>query len=167
MTYRPSESPNLKLWRRLGRTAAGRWLHARVLCFMAPYFGTIKPVFTVLEPGHVELTFRNRRAVRNHIRSVHAIAMCNAAELAGGTCLDASLHADFRWIPVGMTVQYLKIAKSDLRAVCKIDSYDWETPQDVVMPVGVYDTAGTEVFHADITMRISPRRTRANTQATP
>jgi acyl-coenzyme A thioesterase PaaI-like protein len=111
-----------------------------------------------LEPGRSEVRFRNRRAVRNHLNSVHAIAMCNAAELVGGTCLDVSLQAGFRWIPVGMTVQYLKIARTDLRAVCRVEDFRWDTPQDVVMPVGVFDAAGDEVFHADITMRISPRK---------
>lgn len=158
MPYKPSRSPALKLWKRLGGKRPGRWLVSRAICFIAPYFSTIKPVFTVLEPGHVEVRFRKRRAVQNHIKSVHAIAMCNAAELAGGTCLDVSLHGDFRWIPVGMEVQYLKIAKTDLTAVCRLERFDWEEPQDVVVPVGVYDTAGTEVFHADIRMRISPKK---------
>ena len=158
MAYKPSKSPALKLWKRLGGTSIGRWLVSKIICFVAPYFSTIKPVFTVLEPGHTELTFKKRRAVQNHIKSVHAIALCNAAELAGGTCLDVSLHGDFRWIPVGMEVKYLKIAKTDLKAICKIDNYDWEEPQDVIMPVGVFDSSGDEVFHADIRMRISPKR---------
>ncbi|BFM10169.1 hotdog fold domain-containing protein [Simiduia litorea] len=158
MSYVPSKSPVLKLWRQFGGSAIGRWLVSRIVCFNAPYFSSIKPVFTVVEPGLVEVAFKKRRAVHNHIKSVHAIAMCNAAELAGGVCLDVSLNANFRWIPVGMTVQYLKIAKSDLRAVCKLDAYDWDSPQDVVMPVCVFNQDNVEVFHADITMRISPKK---------
>lgn len=158
MAYRPPSSPALKLWKILGGNAFGRWLHARAVCFIAPYFGSIKPVFTVLEPGHTEVVFKNRRAVRNHIKSVHAIAMCNAAELAGGVCMDVSLDGRFRWIPVGMTVRYQKIARTDLKAVCQLERYDWAEAQDVVLPVGVFDADGDEVFHADITMRISPRK---------
>ena len=158
MTYKPSKSPLLKLWKKHGGHSLGRWFVSKAVCFMAPYFSTIKPRFTVVEPGHIEVTFKKRRAVHNHIKTVHAIAMCNAAELAGGVCLDVSLHGDFRWIPVGMTVKYLKMAKTDLRAVCKIDDCDWEEEQDVIMPVGVFDTHGDEVFHADITMRISRKK---------
>lgn len=158
MAYKPSKSPALKLWKKLGGSAFGRWLVSRAVCFVAPYFSSIKPVITVLKPGHVEVRIKKRRAVQNHIKSVHAIAMCNAAELAGGTCMDISLHADYRWIPVGMTVQYLKIAKTDLTAICKLETFDWEGAQDVVLPVGVFDRSGTEVFHADITMRISPKK---------
>lgn len=154
----PSRSPALKLWGQLGGTAAGRWLVSRIVCFKAPYFSSIKPRFTAIEPGRVELEFKKRRAVHNHIKTVHAIAMCNAAELAGGVCLDVSLRGDYRWIPVGMTVRYQKMAKTDLRAVCRVEQFDWDSPQDVIMPVGVFDTAGDEVFHADITMRISQRK---------
>jgi len=42
--------------------------------------------------------------------------------------------------------------------VCKVDSYDWQGKQNVIMPVSVYDTNNVEVFHADITMRISPKK---------
>lgn len=158
MTYKPSKSPILKLWKTLGTSTFGRWLVSQAVCFKAPYFKSIKPRFTHIEPGRVELTFKKRRAVQNHIKTVHAIAMCNAAELAGGTCLDVSLTAGMRWIPVGMQVQYLAMAKTDLRAVCQVPQFDWSEPQDVVMPVGVFDTFGEEVFHADITMRISMRK---------
>ncbi len=158
MPYQPSKSPILKLWKRFGKGAFGRWLVSKLVCFSAPYFNSIKPVFTVVEPGHVELVFKKRRAVQNHLKTVHAIAMCNAAELAGGTCLDVSLHGGFRWIPVGMEVQYLKMAKTDLRAICKVDHFDWEESQDVTMPVSVYDANGEEVFHADIMMRVSPKK---------
>lgn len=153
-----SKSPALKLWQQFGGTAPGRWLVSKIVCFVAPYFGSIRPLFTVLEPGHVEVAFRKRRAVTNHIKSVHAIAMCNAAELAAGTCMDVSLRGDYRWIPVGMEVEYLKIAKTDLRAICRLDRYDWDTPQDVIMPVTVVDTANNVVFTATIRMRISQQK---------
>ncbi|MEO1420185.1 MAG: hotdog fold domain-containing protein [Pseudomonadota bacterium] len=149
---------NLQLWRRLNGNSAGRWLFGKLVGFAAPYFRTIKPRFLTLEPGHVEIHMRNRRAVQNHLQSVHAIAMCNAAELVGGLCLDVSLDSRFRWIPVGMTVQYLKMAKTDLVARCQPGSAQFDQPGDVVMPVGVFDTNGVEVFHADITMRVSQKR---------
>lgn len=158
MAYNASKSPLLKLWKTFGGSSWGRYLVSRIVCIKAPYFSSIKPVFRELKAGQVEVFFKKRRSVLNHIDTVHAIAMCNAAELAGGTCLDVSLHSDFRWIPVGMEVKYLKMAKTDLRAVCKVDDFHWEEAQDVVMPVGVFDTDGQEVFHADITMRISPKK---------
>jgi acyl-coenzyme A thioesterase PaaI-like protein len=158
MSYTSSKSSILKLWKIFGSYAMGRWLISKIVCFNAPYFSSIKPVFIKVRPGEVEITVKKRRAVHNHFKTVHAIAMCNAAELVGGVCLDVSLDDNFRWIPVGMEVKYLKMAKSNLRAVCKIEQFDWNEGQDIVMPVGVFDINGEEVFHADITMRISPKR---------
>lgn len=150
----------MKLWKTLGGSGFGRWLVTKIVCVKAPYFSSIKPRFDTIEPGRVEVSFDKRRAVLNHIKTVHAIAMCNAAELAGGTCLDVSLSADFRWIPVEMKVRYQKMAKTNLKAVCKVEDYRWDKEQDVIMPVGVFDTDGNEVFHADITMRISKKKGR-------
>ncbi len=160
MQYKPSKSPVLKLWKIFGGSSFGRWLVSKIVCFKAPYFSSIKPRFEQIKPGTVEVFLPRRRAVQNHINTVHAIAMCNAAELAGGTCLDVSLSSDFRWIPVEMHVKYLKMAKTDLKAICHIEDFAWTEAQDVIMPVGVFDKNGVEVFHADITMRISPRKSK-------
>ena len=61
MTYKPSKSPVLKLWKVLGNSAFGRWLLSKIVCFKAPYFSSIKPVFDVIQPGQVELHFKKRR----------------------------------------------------------------------------------------------------------
>lgn len=157
MSYLPSKSPLLKLWKKFNGSSLGRWFVSKVICIKAPYFASIKPLFIEIKPGYVEVALKKRRAVLNHIDTVHAIAMCNMAELAGGTCLDVSLDANFRWIPVGMEVKYLKMAKTNLRAICQVDDYHWQQAQDVIMPVSVFDSNGQEVFHADITMRISAK----------
>lgn len=158
MAYVPSKSPLLAMWKRLGGTAVGRWVVGKGFCFIAPYFGSIKPQFVEVKPGHVEIKVKNRRSVRNHLKSVHAIAMCNAAELVGGSCMEVSLNGNYRWIPSKMTVYYQKMAKTDIRAICKIDDWSWEEKRDVVMPVSIYDDHGVEVFKADITMHISPKK---------
>lgn len=159
MNYTPSKSPILSLWKRHGQSAFGRWLVSQAVCIKAPYFRTIKPKLTHLEAGKVEVSFKKRWGVTNHINTVHAIAMCNAAELAGGICLDVSLNASYRWIPVGMEVKYQKMAKTDLRAICQLPDYQSIEPGDVITPVSVVDTAGEEVFKANITMRVSARST--------
>ena len=73
-------SQALSLYRRLVSLPGGRWLYGRLICFKAPYFATIAPRFQALEPGRCEVAIRDRRRVHNHIGTVHAIALCNAAE---------------------------------------------------------------------------------------
>ena len=158
MPYSPSKSPILSLWNRHGHSNFGRWLVSQAVCIKAPYFRTIKPRFTQLKAGHVEVFFKKRWGVTNHINTVHAIAMCNAAELAGGVCLDVSLDNNYRWIPVGMEVKYQKMAKTDLTAVCQLPNYESIGEGDIVTPVIVSDRAGQEVFRADITMRVTRKK---------
>ena len=99
----------------------GKWVFSKLLCFKAPYFGSIRPQFEQLRPEHCQVRIKRRRAVLNHLGSVHAIAMCNMAELAGGTMTEVTVPSTHRWIPKAMAVQYLKMAKSDLIAAFKFN----------------------------------------------
>jgi acyl-coenzyme A thioesterase PaaI-like protein len=153
----------LSLYRRMERLPRGRWFFSRAVCWKAPYFRTVRPEFVDLAPGRGEVRARNRRAVHNHIGTFHAIACCNLAELAAGTTLDVSLPVTHRWIPKGMTVEYLAKAGTDLRAVATVGDLSGlgaDESRELVVPVDVLDTGGTTVVHADITMWISPRSRR-------
>lgn len=121
---------------------------------MAPYFSTIDPVVSDLKPGYCEVQLKNQKKVHNHLSTIHAIAMCNAAELAGGITTDASIPKGARWIPQGMTVQYLAKAKTDLRVVCEASDVDFSQGGEVVVHVDAFDTNETKVFCADITMNV-------------
>ncbi len=153
-------TPLLSQYRRITRWPGGHWLFSRAVCFKAPYFGTIAPRFVALEPGRCEVRIRDRRRVHNHIGTVHAIALCNLAELGAGVMTDASLPASMRWIPKGMTVQYLKKATGTMHAVATPDIALVEAASGYELPVTVVvtDDAGDAVFRARIAMWVSPRR---------
>jgi acyl-coenzyme A thioesterase PaaI-like protein len=144
----------LKMYNKISQLPAGNWLFSKAVCFVAPYFGSIKPRFDELRPNFCQVSIKKRRSVQNHIGTVHAIAMCNMAELAGGTMTDISVPKGARWIPAGMTVKYVKKAKTNLIAVADGTGLDWTVNGDVVVPVVVKDTHGETVFTADITMNI-------------
>ena len=57
----------LKIYRSLSRKPLGHWLFSRLICFKAPYFGSIGPRMVRLEPGRGEATIRHRRSVTNHL----------------------------------------------------------------------------------------------------
>jgi acyl-coenzyme A thioesterase PaaI-like protein len=153
-----STSPLRRAVDTLGGTAAGRYAISRIVCAKAPYFATIAPRFTRFGPRRVEATVRFRRAVQNHIGSVHAIVMCNLAELVGCTCVDLEVDPALRWIPTGMSVRYERIARTDIRGVCDATGVDFSTPGDRVVPVEVFDASGERVFSAEITMRLSAKK---------
>src|SRR3954467_6345925 len=106
----------LQAWAKLEKLPFGRFLFSRFICFKAPYFASISPRFEELRPGFARVSMRKRRAVTNHIGTVHAIAMCNLAELAAGTMTEVSIPASMRWLPKGMTVEYLKKSQGGVQA---------------------------------------------------
>lgn len=156
-TERPH--PTLGLFQTFSRYPLGKALFSRALCAKAPYFRSISPLVTELRPGHCEVRMRKRRAVTNHIGTVHAIAMCNMAELSGGLVTEVTVPATHRWIPKGMTVEYLKKAETDLVATARpLASAAPAGAGEYPVQVDVTDTAGTPVFRAVITMWVSPKK---------
>ncbi len=149
----------LSTWQRLSKLPAGKWAFARLVCWKAPYFGSIRPAFVELRPGYCEARIKKRRAVLNHIGTVHAIAMCNMAELAGGTMTDVTVPATYRWIPKGMSVEYVKKAETDLKAVAEIKPIpQFGAAAELPVTVNVIDADNQTVFRAVITMWVSPKK---------
>ncbi|RZU38718.1 acyl-coenzyme A thioesterase PaaI-like protein [Fluviicoccus keumensis] len=144
----------LTLFNRLKKLPGGTRLFTLGVCKTAPYFASIAPQVEELQPGYARVTLRKHRRVENHLRTVHAIAMCNMAELAGGLMTDVSIPDKARWIPVGMTVSYRKKAGSDLTAVARGDGIDWRSQGNIVVPVEIRDRDDAVVFTAEITMNL-------------
>jgi acyl-coenzyme A thioesterase PaaI-like protein len=148
----------LRLWEKFSRKPFGKRFFSWAVCRQAPYFATIKPRFEELRPGYARVSMPRRRAVENHIGTVHAIAMCNLAELGAGTMMEASLSRQMRWLPRGMNVQYLKKAETDLVAECTAADIADGPARDVVVHCAIHDATGVMVCKVDITMYLSPRK---------
>ncbi|MBL8297058.1 MAG: DUF4442 domain-containing protein [Rhodanobacteraceae bacterium] len=149
----------LQLFRRYGKSAAGRWLYSRLVCWRVPYFASIRPTIELLDRGRCVVRIRHRRRVQNHIGTVHAIALCNLAEIAGGLATDATIPDGMRWIPKGMSVRYLKKAMGTMTATATVPAIaDTSLAQELHATVEVRDVQNEVVFDADITMWVSPRK---------
>ncbi|MCM0620193.1 hotdog fold domain-containing protein [Nocardioides bruguierae] len=125
----------------------------------APYFATIRPRFTVLEPNRAELVIPLRRGVKNHIGTLHAIALCNGLEAAMGALAEVTIPADKRWIPKGMDVAYTAKASSDVTCVAETDPEQW-TSDEPALDVRVRGTRtdGTVVIEGVIHLWVTPRK---------
>lgn len=149
----------LGAWKRMSRLLLGKRAFSKMVAVKAPYFRSIDPLMLELAPGRCVASLRKRWRVTNHIGTVHAIAMCNLAEFCGGLMTEVSVPATHRWIPKGMTVEYLRKAETDLRASCDCNplpvfgdrGFEWP------VTVSVEDRGGQTVFRAVITMWISPK----------
>ncbi len=110
-----------KHWRRLITLPAGRQLFSRLLGRFVPYTGQLGATVAVLEPGHCVVRLKERRKLRNHLHSVHAMALANLGEMATGLALMNSLPENTRGILRRFEIEYLKKARGVLTAACGCD----------------------------------------------
>ena len=115
----------LSLWQRAGRVPLGNRLFSTMFGLRAPYFRSVRPRFTRLEPHRVELVVPDRRRVHNHLSTVHAIALCNGLEAAMGALAEATIPSDKRWIPKGMQVAYTAKATGDITCIAETTPGEW------------------------------------------
>lgn len=141
-----SIGPELRLWwGRLARLPGGTWLFSHALGFVVPYSGSIGAHIRELEPGYCRVTLGDRRRVRNHLHSIHAMALSNLGELVTGLALMNSLPDNTRGILTGFSIEYLKKARGRLTADCRCDIPTDNTEQALMLAGEISDAAGDVV----------------------
>lgn len=130
-----TENYLIRLYRKTTRLPGGKRLFSLMFARQAPYFGTIRPLVHDLRPDFCEVRFSKRRAVENHIGTVHVIAICNALEAAMGAMAEASVPQDMRWIPKGMDLTYPAKADTDIRATAEVAPGAWRNGPAVPVTV--------------------------------
>jgi acyl-coenzyme A thioesterase PaaI-like protein len=113
-----SPSTLRSVWSVLRNVPGGGRVMGRLLGQLAPYTGTIRPEVLVLDVGHAKVKMEDRRSVRNHLHSVHAIALMNLGEAATGLAMMFSVPDDARGIITHLGMEYLKKARGPITAEC-------------------------------------------------
>lgn len=110
-----------------------------------------------LEPGHAIVVLPDRRRVRNHLDSVHAIALANVAELSTGLAMISGLPHGVNAILIGLNVSYEKKARGELRAECTCSVPTGDTRQEVAIDTEIRDKTGDVVTRATATWLVGPK----------
>lgn len=146
----------INLYERCLKMPFGRKIFSTMFARKAPYFATIKPLITELEPNFCQLTFKKRKAVQNHIGTVHAIAMCNGMEMAMGAVAEASIPKHLRWIPKGINVQYLAKTNSDVTIEARASEQTWQVGEQPIVVEAKRDD-GAVVAAGEIVIYVSEK----------
>ena len=146
----------LALWRSLSGLPFGPSLFMFVFGRMVPYSGALGARVRRLEPGQVQLELADRRGIRNHLDSIHAIALANLGELASGLAMTTGLPAGVRGIVLGIDARYLKKARGTLSVDCAVTVPEVRESTDFEVHAEIRDAANEPVSRVTVRWRLSP-----------
>ena len=146
----------LARWNLLNSSGIGRWLFSRAVGFAAPYSNTIGARVQTLAPGRAVITMRDRRKVRNHLRSIHAAAMLNLTEMTGGLLSVVSIPADARMIITRVELDFVKKGRGTLHSTGRCIPPVSNERAHLEVDVMIRDTANDEVARGRVTTLVGP-----------
>ena len=155
-----SPGPLFAAWNRLRRLPGGTWLFSRLLGWKVPYTGSIGAHVRELGPGHARITLRDRRAVRQHLGSVHAVALINLGEVTSGLAMLAALPPGVRGIVTRLSAEYPKKARGLLTAVARVTVPEVTEPVEHIVTAEITDAAGEVVCRVTAVWRLDRQENR-------
>ncbi len=144
----------LDLWSRLSGIPGGPRLFSWLLGRLVPYSGTVRARVMSLAPGEVEVRLPDRRRVRNHLASVHAVALVNLGELASGLAITTALPDGVRGIPIRLETEFVKKARGDILARARFVSGEIGDDANVTLQVPLTDPDDQLVARVTATWRL-------------
>jgi acyl-coenzyme A thioesterase PaaI-like protein len=146
----------LKAYKKLEKIPFGKAIASFLVCMRIPYFFSIKPRIIEINEGGTIVEMKERRRVHNHLKTIHAIALCNLCELSMALTTEVTIPKNLRFIPSGMTVSYKKKAKGTMRAISQANKNDFKVG-NVDINIDVFDEKNINVMSATITLNIKEK----------
>lgn len=153
-----SPSSILQLWNVLKAIPGGEVMMGRLIGRMAPYTGTIKPEIEQLEPGYAKVRMRDRKKIRNHLKSVHAIALMNLGEVATGVAMLVSMPDNTRGIPIHLAMDYVKKARGTITGECTCPVLSTSEKKEYEVTATLKDKSGDVVALCTAKWMVGPGR---------
>jgi uncharacterized protein (TIGR00369 family) len=145
-------------WTRLSTKPGGKLLFSKLLGFVAPYTGSMGARVEEIREGYAKVLLPDRRAVRNHLRSIHAIALANLIEYTANLAVLFTAPEDARMIPTRMTVEWIKKGRGTLVAECTCAQPIGLEKKEYDNTVVIRDGQGEVIAKGTVTSLIGPKR---------
>ncbi|VAW54938.1 hypothetical protein MNBD_GAMMA07-1196 [hydrothermal vent metagenome] len=143
-----------RYWQKIENNRLGRWLFNFIIPFINPYTGALKAKVTALRPGFACIKLKDRRAIRNHLNSIHAIALTNLGEFTSGLALISLFTGNMRGIPIEIKVSFLKKARGMLVAECLTQLPDVIDGVEHTVMVNIKDIDNIIVAHVTVIWKL-------------
>lgn len=144
-------------WDRLHKLPGGKLAFSRMIGHAARYTGSIRPLVEDLGHRSSKVSMKDRPAVRNHLESVHAVALANLCEVTGNIALAYTMPDDARFIVAGMSLDYKKKARGTITGTCECPDITSSAECEVQVPVVLRDAAGDIVVEAVLRTLVGPK----------
>ena len=156
----PGRNVIREAWDLLSRAPGGKQLFSRFVGRSARYTGTIGAQVVELRAGYARVEMADRPAVRNHLKSVHAVALVNLAEMAGNLALAYSMPDDARFIVSGLSIDYLKKARGPIAAEGTPPAITSSEKREYPVTVTLRDAQGEVVATCTLRTLVGPKPSR-------
>lgn len=147
----------MQIWERFERlpfrALVYRWFIRRTV----PYSGSIYPDVMELRPGYARVCVQDRKRIRNHLDSIHAVALMNLCELTSGLALLSGINSQTRGILVRFSMDFKKKARGKLTATCEVVVPTVFDKVEQLVQVDCQDQSGETVCTAEAHWLLSPR----------
>ena len=148
----------LKYWNYAKATALGRKIFSLLIGFYVPYSGSVSPSVDQLSKGSATVTIREKWFIRNHLKSVHAIALANIGELSSGLAMLVSLPANSRGIVKNINIDYLKKARGKITAKGSAPEVGVISEKiEKVALAEIYDSSNELVARMEVLWQLGPK----------
>jgi len=153
----PGRNVVREAWDRLASLPGGKRVFSYVIGRAARYTGSIGAEVVTVRRGYAEVRMKDTPLVRNHLRSVHAVALVNLAELTGNLALSYSLPEDARFIVAGLSIEYVKKARGAITAESRPPEISSAERREYPVVVTLRNAAAEVVATATLRTLVGPK----------
>lgn len=148
----------LTVWKNFNQVPGGRVAFSKLVGSMIPYTGSVRPLVIELERGSAAVEMADHRSVRNHLNSIHALALANLAEFPAGLSLHTAIPDNARAILVKLEIEYHKKARGTLTSRARLANTveHLEAATTICVDSEIIDASGIAVATARTTWLVSP-----------